>query len=133
MKRTGTNPGNKTTRNKMENTTTTATAVKVSATRVNRNYRSEISAESYADLSNGMKLRFHTGKGYRGVTTYAQAVNPATDGHGESFVIFQDYNKTFMTHPEVKRVTEKAIEEAHNRAMQKVEEIIAEAEAHYKK
>jgi hypothetical protein len=89
-------------------------------------------ARSYTTLSNGMHLKISTYKGSRGVSTNFQAMN-ITNERGyqtESFVIFQDFSKS-ISNPNIKRVTEKSIAEAHELALTRLNEIKEQAEAHY--
>ena len=90
-------------------------------------YNKELSAETGYALRNGMMLKVSTHKGARGLRTYAQAVN--IENGGESFVMFQDFNKTLQTVEG--RAAEKNISAAHYKALENIEQVIEEANKSY--
>jgi hypothetical protein len=90
-------------------------------------YNKELSAETGYALNNGMTLKVSTHKGARGLRTYAQAVK--IENGIESFMMFQDFNKTLQTVEG--RATEKNILIAHNKAIQNIEQVIEEANKSY--
>lgn len=90
-------------------------------------YNKELSAETGYALKNGMMLKVCTAKGSNGLRTYVQAVN--IENGGESFIMFQDFNKTLGT--VTKRATANNIKEAHSQALETIEAVIEEANKHY--
>lgn len=75
-------------------------------------------------------LDLDTSKYSIGLACSANVVKMAADGFGWSFVMFQDYNRTVARDPKA-RATKNAIVSMHVAALAGIEQILAEARAHY--
>lgn len=85
------------------------------------------------EFAGGRTLIVSTRKGYRsGIDTYLQAAFIKDEGgfQSVSFVVFQDFNVTMKNYP-AKRVTDKAVIEAHYKSLENIEAYIAKANAFY--
>ena len=94
------------------------------------------SIQSSFDLACGRKLKVRTQKSSQGLLyTSAQAVEVTpSDTRGisfEKFVMYQDFFKQVMQHPEVKRVTSASITAAHAKALENIGLVIDAANLHY--
>lgn len=113
--------------------TTTSKAIEVS---IRKGWDKQWSASSYIELENGRMLKVSTFKNIRGILyTSVQAVKhekTSTGFSGESFMLFQDYNKIVRHFPEVKRVTETVIGVCHASALMDIKQYVDEANEFYK-
>lgn len=92
-------------------------------------------AETRTPLESGMTLITTTTKNSRGgLYTYAQAAMVKNKGGwlSETYVIFQDFNKTIMKFPEVKRATERSVADAHSDALQLLPAVVESANEFYR-
>ena len=114
-------------------TTTSSKEIKVS---IRKGWDKQWSATSYIELENDRMLRISTFKNSRGILyTSVQAVKhekTSTGFSGESFVLFQDYNKTVRHFPEVKRVTEAVIADCHSQSLMGIKQYVEDANEFYK-
>jgi len=89
------------------------------------------SATSYIPMDEAKRsLKVTTMKSSRGLV-YASVQAVEKGDMFESFVLFGDFSKNIQTFPEIKRVTDKVISEAHNKALQGIEEVLKEANQFY--
>ena len=92
-------------------------------------------AETTVLLDEPYALRFHTGKGSRGLRTSATRVKiePALAGSaftGISFMMFQDFSAT-VAENRAARCTEKSVSLLHQEALAQLDQIKADCAAHY--
>ena len=86
-------------------------------------------AETYIDLGNNRELHFTTMKRSSGVMVTTANVVRVSDGIC-SFVVFQDYSEAVVSE-KLGRATEKAVREQHQKALLRLEEVMAKMRAHY--
>lgn len=95
----------------------------------------EIPVEKYYDESEKAEVTrifaIVTGKNSRGLVTRVSVHKeiPQNGFIAKVTALFQDYYKTVMTH-DITRVTSKAIQEAHNRALENAPAWLEDARAH---
>lgn len=96
--------------------------------RVHRNMRNDLQAINMIPIEGAMTLRVHTCKVYGGNLVTTASVVFITDS-GFRTMPMRDYRKTIFN---VKiRCTEKAVESQHRAALQQIEAIKKEIDAHY--
>lgn len=101
-------------------------------TTVRKGYDKQWQATTYIPLQReNWRLKVSTHKSLRGILyTSVQAVK--TEGNTETFTMFQDFNKSVKSFPELKRVNEKVITDAHNKSLEVIDAIVTEANEFYK-
>lgn len=78
---------------------------------------------SYSDLTDSLRVNIQTSKhhSYSGIVCSAVSVCTLDKGSNgvtwERHAIFKDYNKRILVKRDLKRITQKVIEEAHNEAL----------------
>lgn len=118
------------------NNTVTVTPKQHYVSTFRKGYDKQWQGETYIQLdAPDRRLKVSTFKSSRGyLYTSCQAVKTEKNSGGftcESFVLFQDYNKTIMNFPECKRVNEKVITECHDKALDTIANFVKEANEMY--